>query len=256
MNKTKIYFIKVINGFLKFFGIKISIYKKNFDEILINLIAKNDPILFDVGANKGQTIDRFRKYFKNSQVHSFEPLPDLFEMLKSKYKSDSKCIFINNFALGEVKKENEFYLNNIGNYGALSSFYKLDEKSKFLKNYKKINRNFNKSFNANDKIIVEIDTLDNYVEKKEIHKIDLLKIDTQGYERNVLLGSIKTIKLKKIKYIEVEFIVNDSYSKNNYFYKVDEILTNNGYKLIALSDFGNTIDLPNLNIDLLYKLEE
>ena len=145
------------------------------------------------------------------------------------------------------------YLNNLGNYGALSSFYKLDEKSKFI-NYKKINRNFNKSFNANDKIIVEIDTLDNYVEKKEIHKIDLLKIDTQGYERNVLLGSINTIKLKN-KYIEVEFIVNDSYSKI-ITYKVDEILTNYGYELIALSDFGNTIDLPNLNIDLLYKLEE
>ena len=256
MNKSKLYFIKLTNGILKFFGIKISTYKRSFDEILITLIEDEEPILFDVGANKGQTIDRFQKYFRNSQIHSFEPLPNLYEMLNTKYKDNLSKIFINGFALGDVKNENEFYLNNIGNYGALSSFYQLDEKSKFFQNYKKINNKFNKSFNSNEKITVKIDTLDNYVEEQKINKIDLLKIDTQGYEKNVLLGSLKTIKSKKIKHIEVEFIVNDSYSENNSFYLVDEILINCGYKLIALSDFGNTIDLPNLNIDLLYKLEE
>jgi hypothetical protein len=37
-----------------------------------------NPILFDVGANLGQTIDNFRRHFKRSTIHSFEPSPSTF----------------------------------------------------------------------------------------------------------------------------------------------------------------------------------
>ena len=53
------------------------------------IIKKNmppHPIIFDVGANKGQSINRFRDLCKDPQIHSFEPLRKEFEFLKQNFK--------------------------------------------------------------------------------------------------------------------------------------------------------------------------
>ena len=47
----------------------------------------NDSIavVFDIGANKGQSIKLFQKWFPKSKIYSFEPNPKLFSQLKNKY---------------------------------------------------------------------------------------------------------------------------------------------------------------------------
>lgn len=76
---------KIIN-FLGYDLKKFNNNKKiNFDEILRRNIPDN-PIIFDVGANKGQSIKRFSKIFNNPVIHSFEPLKDEFDYLKKNYK--------------------------------------------------------------------------------------------------------------------------------------------------------------------------
>ena len=102
---------KYINNLLGKMGGGYSIVKrKNFlklfrtlDETILSLINKQDPIIFDVGAHNGETIQRFNKIFKSPIFHCFEPQKDCFENLK---KFKSKNVFLNNFALGE-KKENK-----------------------------------------------------------------------------------------------------------------------------------------------------
>lgn len=45
--------------------------------------AKNNhPVIFDVGANTGQTVKKFREYFDRGTIHSFEPHPGAFAMLE------------------------------------------------------------------------------------------------------------------------------------------------------------------------------
>ena len=53
------------------------------------------------------------------------------------------------------------------------------------------------------KIKVKQDTLDNFVKKKKIPRIDILKIDTEGYELEVLYGAKKILKKTEIIQIEV-----------------------------------------------------
>ena len=76
---------KIVKFFFKLFGLKIykihsDIKELTFDEIYIRYLK--NPLIIDVGANEGQSIDRFKKIFKNPIIHSFEPNPDEFKKLK------------------------------------------------------------------------------------------------------------------------------------------------------------------------------
>ena len=61
----------------------------SFDEILKKL-KKKSPTIIDVGANNGQSIKRFLKLFKNSKIHSFEPIKEEFEKLKNNFGERKK----------------------------------------------------------------------------------------------------------------------------------------------------------------------
>ena len=55
-----------------------------FDKIYQKIIKNDKPIIFDIGANKGQSIERFLKINENSLIHSFEPIIEEFNNLKKK----------------------------------------------------------------------------------------------------------------------------------------------------------------------------
>lgn len=48
---------------------------------MCGFVKSKAPILFDVGANVGQTINNFRRHFKESTIHAFEPSPSTFQTL-------------------------------------------------------------------------------------------------------------------------------------------------------------------------------
>ena len=68
---------------------------------------------------------------------------------------------------------------------------------------------------------VPIITLDEYCKKNNIGNIDIIKIDTQGYEDKVLKGCSELIKNDKINLIQVELIFADIYEKSLNFYDID-----------------------------------
>ena len=101
------------------------------------------------------------------------------------------------------------------------------------------------------KINVDVITLDDFCQKNKISNIDLLKIDTQGYEEFVLEGAQNLLKENKIKIIKLEMIFSDLYSKKHSFFDIEKNLHNN-YKLISINNFGNIIDDANFTIDVIY----
>ena len=77
---------------------------------------------------------------------------------------------------------------------------------------------------------VPIDTLDNYIREKKILKIDFLKIDTEGYEYEVLNG-LKN-NFNKVKMIFLEHHYDNMIEKGYKFADINNLLIKNNFKKI------------------------
>lgn len=248
-----IYYIKIlIHKTFKFFGYKI--YKIGRDRSNLNRLHKiflneiQSPILFDVGANIGQTINRFKKLSKEAIIHSFEPIKKDFQVLQYKFKDD-KNIFLNNIALGEKEYEKKKLFSN--NLPGSSSFSKLIPKTEWIKR-RSFTHNIDPEKAFDKEVECKVMTLDDYCKNKQIQKIDVLKIDTQGYEDKVLVGAKKLIENKKINYIEIEIIFNNIYESKLNFLEIEKHLIPFGYKLFAISNPGNLYDDYIFQVDAIY----
>ena len=163
--------------------------------------------------------------------------------MKNKFK-DKKNIYLNNVAIGsktEIKKFNQI------KGGGRSSFLKSTVDN--LSNQTQID--------------VQVITIDEYVNKNNIKRINLLKIDTQGYEDEVLKGAQETLKLNKIDIIETELILGNMYEKTLSFNEIENLIYPYGYKIFALTNHhspeqhsANIILQPNLQFDVIYTRNE
>jgi FkbM family methyltransferase len=212
---------KIIKNFFDKFGYEIKKLNKNklnFDDIYQKFF-RGDLTIFDVGANKGQSIERFKKIFPNATIHAFEPIEKEFSFLKKTYE-DKKDIIINNMALGEKTYEKKL---NLSKRTGVSSFNNFNLDHKWIKvRSKQYNTNV-EGFLEGDQL-VNVVTLDEYCLSHNINKIDILKVDTQGYEDQVLAGSVQTIKNDIIKAIELEIIFDDTYDKYLTFSDLEKYL--------------------------------
>ena len=154
---------------------------------------------------------------------SFETKEDCRQnLIKIKRQNKKLKIHLNFFALGEKKKIKTFYKNS---KNALSSFFKVNTNSKLFINMKKQRKNKNFISGINLPTKIQQDTLSNYFKINKIKNVDILKIDTQGYDENVLKG-LKSKDLNKIKVINLEMNFYDFYEKSNSFLNVEKIIGN------------------------------
>jgi FkbM family methyltransferase len=243
--------IKFIKKIFNFFGYKLTkVLDKdvlNFDYISKNLITKSDPIIFDVGANKGQSIIRYKKLFKSPIIHSFEPNIDVINVLKKKYYND-KNLFLNSLAVGEKKGNLEFNVNSISGH---SSFKKLVANTTWIKKRSESINIDSKKYTAK-KINAKIVTLDDYASENNILNIDILKIDTQGFEDKVLAGAQKLLEKNRIKLIQLELIFSEIYENVLQIYDVEKTLIPNNYKLFGINQGGNLMSHYVYQSDFIY----
>ena len=212
---------------------------KNFDNIILKEIKNPSALFLDIGAGQAESINRFKKILPNITIHSFEPVEERIDIITNWLKTfpHNNNIILNHCAMGDKIEEKTFYVNSKTKN---SSFLKLNQKNKidFLKKEIKIN----------------VNTVDNYVKQNNINHIDYLKIDTQGYEEEVLKGSIETLKSGKVNYIEVEIILSDYYEKTTNFYDMEKILLPLNYRLYHIQDIICKDSGKIEQLDALYKL--
>ena len=212
--------------FLNFFD---SIHKKK----IINFFYRNKinlEYIIDVGAHHGETINLFLKYFKPKKIYSFEASPQNFIILKKNYnKLDQnlkKIVQIENIALG---KNNRIQSFNQTHESSSSTFNKINTKSNYFSR-KKFFLGFSQDKDFFKKIELKMISLDSYFLEYNLNKIDLIKIDTEGFEYEVLQGLQKN--MKNVNYILFEHHYDDMIKKNYKFKDIIKLLKQNNFKLI------------------------
>jgi FkbM family methyltransferase len=150
-------------------------------KILSDLLNDNrERCIFDVGANIGEYTKRILKLNPNAIVHCFEPDSSAFAELKF----NSNNVFCNRLALGDKTGRKELYV--LPKESSFSSF-------------------FAKAGCAQSVEIVDVTTLDHYCFSHNIVHVDILKIDTEGSELSILLGSESMLKNKLVDVVQFEY---------------------------------------------------
>lgn len=176
--------------------------------------------ILDVGANEGQFAEKIRKYFPSTKIDSFEPLEVCFTKLKQNFEKD-KNFKAHHFALGN---ENNTIMINMNESLPSSSILEMTEIHH--KNYPSTYKSSSKEID-----VKRLDDCNNIVDKND--KL-LLKIDVQGYELNVLKGSINSLKF--IKVIIVEYMYEKLYEGQSEFDELNDFLKSHNFVFSGIYD--------------------
>jgi len=212
----------------------ISIFDYYHNKKILNFLKKEITelnLLFDIGAHKGETIKLFLNNIKICKIVSFEASPQNFNVLKKKAlvfkkKNKNTKIILENIALGGEKK-NEI-LNQMLESSS-SSIKKLNINSNYFKHKLKA-LNLSNDKKLFKRIDIKLETLSDYIKKKNYTKIDFIKIDTEGYEYEILKGLKNKIKI--VKYIMLEHHYDNMIVKNYTFSDIKNLMDRNNFKLI------------------------
>lgn len=182
--------------------------------------AFNIDVVLDVGANTGQFAEQIRNDFNfNGRIISFEPISNVCNELYKKAKSDKKWEIMP-FALGDQNAKSK--INISSNLQSSSLLKILPRHVKSASESKYIGSE-----------TIEVKTLDSIFNKLCTNVNNTyLKIDTQGYESNVIIGSENS--LKYIDTVQVEMSLVPLYKDALLFNKMYDLLINKGYTLVSI----------------------
>jgi len=132
-------------------------------------------------------------------------------------------------ALSDQIGLSDFYLNEFMPSGGSSLKTIVKDDRIWRLSRKILTLSFKKNYFSKSK--VQTDTLDNFCHTNKIGKIDILKIDVEGSELDVLMGS--TNILKKTYLIQIE-ILEKKKNFENFYSKIRNYLENEfGYRMIV-----------------------
>jgi FkbM family methyltransferase len=192
------------------------------------LQEKSLETVFDVGANVGQTAKLITQHFPDSTIYSFEPVPRTFDLLTERMKPFANVKPVN-IAFGEQAGQAEILTTPLCETNTLL-----------------VNRRQKKASDTEEEMVtVNIDTVDRFCLQKDIQSINLLKVDTEGFEINVLKGAEKLLKEGKIDYIlaECSFYQAENLDPHGDFVEILNYLHPFNYRVIsfytaAVNNFG------------------
>ena len=114
--------------------------------------------------------------------------------------------------------------------GESNTFNDIDTNSNYFKKKKKIITFFGLIKFFKKKVPTKIIKLQNFIIEKKIDKIDFIKIDTEGFEYNILLGLENYIT--RVNYILLEHHFDDMIIKNYKLTDLHNLLQKNNFKKI------------------------
>jgi FkbM family methyltransferase len=194
-------------------GVESTLLRHSF-ELLSKFKTESNLNIFDVGANYGFLSMVWGRALENREgkIYSFEPSPTVSNVTQ-------KSFLHNKF------KNIKLFKKAIGNINGHVDIYDGKASSNMLE------------FDDSKKIRVEITSLDQFIIIEKVEKVDLIKIDVDGFEYEILQGAKKIIqKYKPILIVETN---NDS--------RILDFVRSIGYTILDMKldkVFNNDVNIP------------
>jgi FkbM family methyltransferase len=132
-------------------------------------------IVLDVGANIGLTTALFATFAPKGTIHSFEPSPEAFQYLEETVQVNGFTnVVLHQLGLGAASGELSFFDDP---NSASASHLAVDETGRRGTN-----------------LTIDIETVDGIVARDGIDRLDLIKIDVEGFDVDVVEGALTTIE--------------------------------------------------------------
>jgi FkbM family methyltransferase len=170
---------------------------------MVGIGSPRDITIFDVGANSGEYVEvALKEIGSRARVYAFEPQTASYQTLQAKFGYEPRVV-LNKLALGSESRTHDLYFND--GHDSTASMVKgaIDARAQSE--------------------TIEVTSLDAYCESERIERIDLLKIDTEGFEVDVLRGAKRMIESGRILSIQFEF-GNTFLGTSYYLYDVFSLL--------------------------------
>lgn len=210
---------------------------------LRNVFALYDvKSVIDVGANVGQYGAFLRDMVGyTGEIVSFEPVSALFARLRARAERDANWR-VHNRALGTERTTMSI---NIMSGSGHNSFLKPDPAAiaQTGLEYQKENTQIVQTEQ------VEVDTLDNFLAETDLRNI-YLKMDTQGYDRQVLGGGLQS--LDKLVGLQTEAAMQKLYLGSTGYQQMTEFVISLGFHLSGFFPVNHDVHLRLIECDMVF----
>ena len=224
-------------------------------------VASEPRNAVDVGANVGQTLETFTSWWPSLHCLSLEPLPEAFQKLETMASKIGARAEVMNIGVGDVSCS--LTLHSSKSQSTNSSFNRFNKDAETVLAHRGLRdspSHLELGTEDNYKVDVKVQTLDSVLASNPgsdaakvfaENGLDILKIDTQGWEIPVLRGSKEVLKRTKVVLTEWQF--DDVYGTPPPLHELDKILSDAGFRMWDIAHIYK--DLKNLRtlwVDLIY----
>lgn len=200
--------------------------------------------VFDVGANEGQTATKLLDSFPRAQIYSFEPHEASFAEL-SKLADASPRLIATQAAVGDAAGTATFFVNKASVTNSLlkpapgSDDYLVQPGG----------------MDSVTEVRVPVVTLDGFCAARSLARIDLLKLDVQGFEIRALEGARELLSSGSVTFVYLEVSFVPTYEQQPLFPEVYQYLFDRGYRLVWLYETGFHTHFYSLGANGLFVME-
>ena len=167
--------------------------------VLSKILREYDvKTIIDAGASIGSTSLKLANLFPQACVHAVEPYPPFFKELSELAKINKQ---VKPHEMAFAEKSSRTFLNINRSEGTNS----------LLDCHPNSSKVFGDLLVKKGQIEILSETIDNFIQSQLIDKVDILKLDLQGYELLAIEGCSNSLHLGKIKVILCEIIFEDIY---------------------------------------------
>lgn len=188
--------------------------------IVAELCGRSDPVIIDGGAHRGDSVEALSQFLPAAEFHCFEPDPTLSQELANAF-AERKNVHVVRAALGDSMGRAIFNINASRPTNSL------------LASAPSLESDLGSLCETVDQIEVDVTTIDHYRAQRNLRRIDVIKLDLQGYDYKALCGARLT--LPGVGVVLVEVLFGELYEGSGSLSDILRLMEQCGFGLFTLS---------------------